>query len=222
MRRQSTSKTSEIGPRPQRRRYDSTLRREQMAQTRERILTAGSELAHRAKKWDWRDLTIEAIARQAGVSERTIYRHFPTERQLHESLMRRLEHEAGVSYETLAADDLAEATARLFASLPSFAAPLAPISRDPTFAASNERRREALTRAVAELAQSWPATDRRVVAGLLDVLWSPLSYERLTNNWGLDTRDATRAVTWIIELLVQSMRDGARPQPRSGKRRVVK
>ena len=33
--------------------------------------------------------------------------------------------------------------------------------------------------------------ERRTIAGLLDVLWSPASYERLVGVWGLDGDDAT-------------------------------
>lgn len=198
------------------------MRREQAEGTRQRILDAGSELAHRASKWDWRELTIAAIAQRAGISERTVYRHFPSEKHLHESLMRRLEQEAGVSYEDLALDTVGEMTARLFASLPSFAAAPTLPPKVRTFPSSDLRRRESLTRAVTEATKGWTPEERRLAAAVLDVLWTPLSYERLTNNWGLDARDATRAVTWVIELLVKSMRDGARPHARPKKRRAAK
>src|SRR4051812_41589915 len=96
-----------------RRRYDSQVRRAQTDETRERILAAGSELAHRASRWDFNDLSARSIAAQAGISERTVYRHFPTERQLHEALMRRLEQEAGISYEQLNIDNLPTVASRL-------------------------------------------------------------------------------------------------------------
>jgi len=182
-----------------------------MAATRERILIAGSELAHKARKWDWRHLTIGAIARQAGVSERTIYRHFPTERDLHEALMRRLEQEAGVSYESLALGNMPDMTAKLFASLPSFAAAPTIGPRYTAFATSDVRRRESLLRAVAELTKDWPEADRQMAAAALDVLWTPLSYERLTSNWEFSAADATRVVTWAIEAVVEAIRAGARP-----------
>ena len=191
-----------------------------MAQTRERILTAGSALAHKARKWDWRHLTIGAIARQAGVSERTIYRHFPTERELHEALMRRLEQEAGVSYEALALGNMTDMTAKLFASLPSFAAAPTIGPRHTAFATSDVRRRESLLRAIAELTKDWPAADRRMAAAALDVLWTPLSYERLTGNWEFSAADATRVVTWAIEVVVEAIRAGKRPTKAKAKRRT--
>ena len=195
------------------------MRREQAEGTRQRILDAGSELAHRASKWDWRELTIAAIAEQAGISERTVYRHFPSEKHLHESLMRRLEQEAGVSYEDLALDTVGEMTARLFASLPSFAAAPTLPPKVRTFPSSDLRRRESLTRAVTEATEGWTPEERRLAAAVLDVLWTPLSFERLVNSWGLSTSDAARAVSWAIRLIERAIRDGERPaakrRPRS-------
>ena len=60
----------------ERRRYDSTRRREQAAETRGRIVTAGTELLQATSIRDWRALTIRAVAERAGVNERTVYRHF--------------------------------------------------------------------------------------------------------------------------------------------------
>jgi len=57
------------------RRYDSPLRRERAAQTRDSIISAGAELVHEFSSWDWRKLTIRAVAERAGVHERTVYRH---------------------------------------------------------------------------------------------------------------------------------------------------
>lgn len=187
------------------------MRRAQSAETRERILVAGSELAHRAGRWDWSDLTTRRIAEQAGVSERTVYRHFSTERQLHEALMRRLEHEAGISYEQVRIDDVPEAASRLFASLPSFGVPPIFVQRDPTFVASDDRRREALVRSVSELTHTWSERERHMAAAMLDVVWTPFSYERLVGNWGLDAAEAARAVTWAIDALIAAVRDGRRP-----------
>src|SRR6202022_4318989 len=103
-----------------RRRYDNRVRRQKAAQTRERIVAAGSELVHGFETWSWRDLTFKAVAERAGVGERTVYRHFPTERHLHDKLMQRLDSEAGISYEDVDLTNLAGVTAAVFASLQRF------------------------------------------------------------------------------------------------------
>src|SRR3954468_19362810 len=118
-----------------RRAYDSPARRHQAAQTRDRIVTAGADLAHGFASWDWRDLTFRAVAERAGVGERTVYRHFPTERHLHDAVMQRLEDDAGISYEDVDLENLAEVTSRVFASLQRFTvAETLRTPGDPTFA----------------------------------------------------------------------------------------
>src|SRR5215472_7325303 len=155
----------------QTRRYDSSRRRERAAQTRERIVDAGLQLAHEIPVWDWRPLTIRAAAERAGVSERTVYRHFPTEREFHDAVMKRLEEEAGVTLEGLRLADIADATAQIFAHVSSF--PLAPRTiLDPTLTATDQRRRASLLNAVTAAAEAWPEADRKMAAGMLDILWS--------------------------------------------------
>jgi AcrR family transcriptional regulator len=196
-----------------RRGYDSPVRRRQVAETRERILTAASALAHDLPTWDWRALTFRAVAARAGVSERTVYRHFATERDLRDAVMRRLEEEAGVSYEGLGLDDLGAVTALVFSSLSSFA--VSPtVMDDPTFAAEDQLRRDALRVAVSAAATDWTDAQRDMAAGLLDVLWNVPSFERLVVQWGLRADDATRAITWAIDLLVGAIQAGD-PPPRS-------
>ena len=55
-----------------RRSYDSGLRRQRAAETRERIVAAGSELLHGSSVRDWHGLTIRAVAeRRASASARS-------------------------------------------------------------------------------------------------------------------------------------------------------
>ncbi len=195
-----------------RRRYDNRARQEKAAQTRERIVAAGSELVHEFDTWNWRDLTFKAVAERAGVGERTVYRHFPTERHLHDAVMQRLESEAGVSYEDVDLANLAETTARVFASLQRFSVrESVPTPDDPTFVSVDQRRRDALLRAVAESAAGGSETHQRMIAGLLDVLWSPASYERLVGLWGLDSTDATGAIEWLMAKVVAAIDDDGPP-----------
>jgi AcrR family transcriptional regulator len=209
----STTQSRDTDAARQRRRYDSPVRRQQLADTRERILDAASTLVHGFPTWDWRSLTFRAVAERAGVSERTVYRHFATEVELRDAVMRRLEEEAGVSYEGLGLDDLADVTALVFSSLSSFAvSPM--VVDDPTFAAEDRLRRDALRNAVAVAATDWTDADREMAAGLLDVLWNVPSFERLVVQWGLAADDATGAIIWAIGLLIAAIRAGSSPRGR--------
>ena len=104
---------------------------------------------HAFDSWDWRDLTFRAVAERAGVGERTVYRHFPTERHLHDAVMTRLESDAGITYEDVDLANLGDVTARFFASLQRFSVrKTVETPQDPTFVGVDVRRRDALLRAV--------------------------------------------------------------------------
>jgi AcrR family transcriptional regulator len=202
-----------------RRRYDSPVRRQQAAETRARLVAAGSELVHEFEVWNWDALTFRAVAERAGVGERTVYRYFPSERHLHDAVMARLEDEAGVNYEELDLENLAEITARVFSSRHSFAArDTVDAMRDPTFIAVDERRREAVLRAVTTATPTWSDTERRTVAALLDVVWNMPAYERLVDAWGFDGEDATAAITWLMSKLTQTIDDDTPPPTSRGRR----
>ena len=197
-------------PTRQRRRYDSPLRRQQAAETRQRILTAGSELLHEFPTWDWHELTLRAVAKRSGVNERTVYRYFRSERGLRDAVLGELEKEAGVHLDGLRLQDIADVTRRILEHVSSF--PVAPRTpRDPTIAAANKRQREALLAAVTPSTRRWPPADRAVAAAMFDVLWSVVAYERLAADWRLHPKDAIRGVTWVIGLLEQAIRKGRRP-----------
>lgn len=196
---------------PARRAYDSPVRRQQREATRDRIVAAGSSIAHELPSWDWRGLTFRAVAERAGVSERTVYRHFAGERHLHQAVMRRLEEEAGVRYEGLTLDDLPAVTARVFGSLASFAVAPTVAVDDPTFVDEDVRRRDALLAALVPATEGWSDDERRRVAGLLDVLWNLPAFERLVHAWALPADEATATVSWALEVLLDAVREGRRP-----------
>jgi AcrR family transcriptional regulator len=195
-----------------RRRYDNRGRQQKAARTRERIIAAGSELVHAFDTWNWRELTFRSVAQRAGVGERTVYRHFPTERHLHDAVMARLESEAGISYENVDLGNLGEVTARVFASLQRFAVrDSVDTPRHPTFVGVDARRRDALARAVAAAAPDWSEPEQRVTAGLLDVLWNLPAYERLVGVWGVDGPKATGAVNWLMAKVIEAIEENAPP-----------
>ncbi len=197
----------------ERRPYDSPVRRSRAAETRERIVAAGSELVHGFETWEWDQLTFRAVAEQAGVGERTVYRHFPTERQLHEAVMHRLHEEAGVDYEGVTIDNLVEVTGRVLDSMGRYpTAPTGPEPADPVFQDVDAHRREALARVVAEL--DLPERSRGEVAAVLDVLWNLPAFERLVVGWQLEPERASATLAWLVELVLRAAEAGEAPPPR--------
>lgn len=197
-------------PAQPRRRYDSPLRRQRAAETRAGIVAAGVEMLHGFPTWNWRALTVRAVAERAGVNERTVYRHFANERQLRDAVLERMEEEAGVDLEGMRLDDLAAVTRQILEYASSF--PVEPRSeRDATVAAANQRQRQALLACVEPATARWPQADRAIAAAVLDVLWSVVSYERLVADWQLDPKEAIRGITWVMGLVEAAIRRGERP-----------
>jgi AcrR family transcriptional regulator len=203
---------------PARRRYDSELRRQRAAQTRDRIVTAGAELVRESSVRDWRGVTIRAVAERAGVNERTVYRHFANERALRDAVMHRLEQDVGIDLARFRLEDVADATARILQHVSEYPLGLHhPL--DPTLVDANRRRVDALRSAVAARASEWPVADQTLAAAMLDVLWSVAAYERLVIDWQLDRDEAIRAVTWVIGLVEGAVREGRRPGSAPTRRR---
>jgi AcrR family transcriptional regulator len=176
-------------------------------------VAAGAELLHGFPIWNWRALTMRAVAERAGVNERTVYRHFPTERDLRDAVLTRLEEESGVDLEGLTLDGVRGVTARIFEYVSAF--PLEPrLARDPTVVAANERQRDALLGAVTPFSRKWSAADRTIAAAVLDVLWSVVSYERLVSDWDLEAEQAIRATDWVIQLVADAIKAGHAPSTR--------
>jgi AcrR family transcriptional regulator len=195
----------------EKRSYDSPLRRQRAAATRERIIAAGAELLHGFPIWNWRALTVRAVAKRARVNERTVYRYFANERELRDAVLARQEEEARVHLEGLELEDLREVTARVFEYVSSF--PLVPRTKlDPTLRAAGKRQRKALLASVTPFTEEWAEGDRTLAAAMLDVLWSVTGYERLVADWELDSGEAIRGVTWVIGLVEDAIRNGHRPE----------
>jgi hypothetical protein len=113
--------------------------------------------------------------------------------------------------------DVAGATARVFAHVASFPV-VVRTPLDPTLTAADLRRRATLLNAVTQEASGWSEADRKMAAGLLDVLWSVMSYERLVTAWDLAPEQATTAITWVIALVEAAIGDGRGPSGASALR----
>jgi AcrR family transcriptional regulator len=186
-----------------RRPYDSPVRRLAMEATRERIVAAGVELVRGFKTWDWTDLTFRAVAERAGVGERTVYRHFPTERILHSAIMSGLATEAGVDYDGVTLSTVGDVAQRVFRALGSLhLRPALDPAPDSAFAEADRQRRDALLRAVGAELPQWSEAQRLTLAASLDLLWSAESYERLVDQWDLDPDAAMAIIAWAIDTLI--------------------
>jgi len=193
--------------------YQSPLRQQQVAATRDLILAAGADLVRGFPSWDWRDLTFRAVSERAGVSQRTVLRHFANERVLRDALINRLTEESGVTLEGLEFHSLAPVLQRTFSYLSSFAA--APEAGDPSFASHDQRRRDALLNAAVTATPGWPARHQQQFAAALDMVSNVPHYERLVAAWSLPPDRAFEVVDWMLQLMERAVAEDFRPGPRS-------
>ena len=192
------------------RRYDNSRRREAAAQTRQRIIDAGCEVARESDVRDWRGVTMAAVAERAGVSERTVYRHFGSEAALRRGVIDAIQQRAGIDLEGLRVGAIADVAALIFGQVAAFRT-VGATDVDPTLSAAGERQRQALSAAVAKAAPGWDEHQHRAAAAALDVLWSPAAYERLVRDWTLDPDAATAALTWVVRLVERAVSEGPPP-----------
>ncbi len=94
------------------------------------------------------------MAQEAGVNERTVYRHFTDERGLRDAVMRDLELDAGIDLADLGLADIAGVAARIFDHISSYTFEMRPL--DPTMTEALLRQREALHDAL----EPWTTTGR--------------------------------------------------------------
>ncbi len=193
---------------PAPRRYDNRSRREQAAATRDRVVAAGAELLRESSVRDWANVTVRAVAERAGVSERTVYRHFGTEKGLRDAIMAHNEQRAGIDLGEVDIDDLAEVAAKVLRFASDYPrAPEPPL--DATLHEADARRQAALVRAVESCTPTWSEEEQLRAAALIDVIWSINAYERLLSGWQMDRDSAIDVVRWGVGLVVAQARGSA-------------
>jgi AcrR family transcriptional regulator len=195
-----------------RRRYDSPLRERQAQQTRETILDALTLLLQDRSPVE---ITIKELAEAAGVSERTVYRHFPDRAALVQGLTARLAVIAGRVAGPDPGDDLRSIVVALMHDLEAHrveARAEAVLNADP-------RRYSEATRAHTQLFADLVGTalpdlddeQHRAVSAIVRVLVSAQTWLRLREEFGLDGDASGPIVAWAIDALVHEVERGNLP-----------
>lgn len=185
------------------RRYHSRLRTEQAEATRERILDA----AVRAMADGVASISVPAVARDAGVSVPTVYRHFPTKRDLLTSLYPHLEQRAGLGRLALprSVDEIGATVRAIFDRVESFDDLTRAASASPV--AEEARRlslpgRLAIGREVLDTVRPPLAHDvRDRIARLLVVLLTSASL-RTWRQLDATVDEAAEDIQWIVRAAI--------------------
>ncbi|WP_372748514.1 TetR/AcrR family transcriptional regulator [Litorivivens sp.] len=194
----------------QKRSYNSPLREQQSAETRENIVSAGAALVHTLPDWDWKNLSARAVGEKAGVSERTVRRYFTTDAKLRDAVLKRLVEESGIDLSTLSLSDFSEVVVGLFQHLQSFQAKTT-TPQDSAFDSLDRLRRAGLINAVVAETPDWSPEEQETAAAMLDILWQPQLFERLTGRWGFDDERTSRSLRWLFTLMHEAISAGRKP-----------
>lgn len=193
--------------------YHSPLRRAQADQTRGLIIDALVDLLA-DKPSD--EISTRDIARRAGVAERTVYRHFPDRRGLHDALSERFRDEDGpVMDDADDLDDLADLIAAVHATFEAnrretTAAVL--LNADPRRLSGETEERTAQW--VQRTARSFPDLDERQclgVAAITRTIGSSQMWLRLREEFGIGNGESGELVAWAMRALIDETRRGNVP-----------
>lgn len=198
-----------IASRP-RRLYRSDLRTEHAEATRARILDA----TMRVIATGMASLSIPAVAREAGVSVPTIYRHFGTKRALLAAVYPHAAHKAGL--DTVAdphsVDELRPMIHQLLERLDNLddvarAAMASPGAAEVRHATMSTRYRR--LRPIADSVEPQLATsDRDRITRLLAVVTASSSLRMWRDHLGLSVDEVAQEIDWIVRTAIAASKRG--------------
>jgi AcrR family transcriptional regulator len=189
--------------------YTSPLRARQKEQTRDLILAAVGQILARA---DFSAVTIAEVARVAEVTDRTIYRHFPTRedllREFWKVTLQRLSGDLLDNPDSLEA--MCELTRRLFAMFDAEEGVMRAISASPEGRmirkGPNAARLGKVQQFLAPMLEGTPERERENVAAAVFTLCSVSVWMHMRDYCGFDGPRAGEAAAGAIELIVEAAR----------------
>lgn len=202
-----------------------SLRERQKSLTRDAILDA---LAETIVDQGLHDFSVQDVADRAGVSHRTVYRHFPDRDALLDALAEKLDalfRARGLPLLPDSADEIARQVRpafELFTDHPRLVRAVAVgalgTDRQPR---TRQVRDRVFREKVEEAAGELPEGAVRRASAVVRYLASSLAWVVLTDQLGLEDDDATEAVSWAVETLLADLRrraagDGEEADPPDG------
>lgn len=181
--------------------YDSPLRREQAEQTRSRIVGAALDLIVGGVA----GLTMQEVAKAAGVALRTVFRHFPTRDDLLDAVWQAMQVRMGETPDLATLDELTRFVPELFGRYAAMEEQIRGAMFAQTFVSSRQRlgsdRARKIRRAVAAQFTGGDERGRAMAASAAYTLTVPLVSIVLKEAFGLSSPEAARACAWAIRTL---------------------
>ena len=193
------------------RQYRSELRAQQAEETRSRILDA----ALRVMADGFASVSIPAVAREAGVSVPTVYRHFNTKQELLDALYPHVVRRAGLNELTPphALDQLRDGVRAYVGHLDSFddlarAAMTSPASEE-TRHLSVSRRLAAFRPLADSIEPKLRPADRDRIVRLMAILTASASLRMWRDHLGATIEEIAADVDWLVRAAVAASQAGS-------------
>ena len=193
--------------------YNSPLREQKARATREMILEALRDLMERSTIPD--EIGMEAIAQQAGLQRRTIFRHFATKEDLLAAFWPWLNERIGASPTPRTLRDILDGPKLAFPHFDRHEAAMRGALHSRTGremrAGTVAGRRLLFAQALAPAISSLPAADARKVEALAHLLYSASAWEVLKDYGGLSGAQAGETASWALEVILSAVTSGGSP-----------
>lgn len=189
---------------PPARTYRSRLRADQARETRDRILDA----TVRVMAGGLASTSIPAVAREAGVSVPTVYRHFRTKGDLLAAVYPHVARRAGIDdgMEPRTLGELREGLRRVFERIDAMddlaRAAMASPGADEVRHATMPSRLARIRRLVDAVAPALPAEDRARLVRLLVIVTSSSSLRVWRDHLGASVDEAVADIDWLLRVAI--------------------
>ncbi len=189
-----------------RRVYSSPLRARQTEETRECILAALERCLERS---DASDVSIEAVAQDAGVERRTVFRHFESREAMFDAFWTWFNARLDLRLAPSSPRELTQAPRATFARFDDTEGAIRAGLHSPSGRAMRARstpaRREAFAQALAPALKGCSEAERRRVTALAHLLHSAPAWEVMKDFGGLTGPEAGEAASWALELILSAV-----------------
>lgn len=161
-------------------------------------------------------VTHDALAARTGIARRTIYRYFPDQAALLNTVWERVTALAGPKVRMPESEaDMLETLAPIYEGFDRIAALETLVRSSPQGRAlryaRNERRQRSYTAACADAVKDLPEADRRQATAMLQLLHTTAWLE-MRDHWGLTGTEIARVCGWAMRTLLADLRArGGRP-----------
>jgi AcrR family transcriptional regulator len=210
------------------RKYSSPLRESQAHETRERILEAVAAWMQNDTPGDF---TFDAIARQASIERRTVFRHFGTKEALLEAFWDWINQRFLPNTLPQSLDELLDGPRSAFPKFDEVEGVIRGSLHTPAGRAMRKSaipaRRQAFHAALREATRGANQVDRRRLEAVAHVLYSASAWEAMRDYAGITGQQAGDAASWALAILLnfvrpadnRSLRQTANPSPTTSTRK---